>query len=260
VVRLTSDRAARRQHLPFPPLLLQILAAEGPAGLYRGLGAVIAGVGPAAAIYFGAVETARTFASRFPPSPLADAAVGVAAQLVAGVAFTPVDVIKERLQAARLTRSPVQSPLAAARAALAAAGPAGLLKGYWMTNAVWLPWGGLYFAGYEALTRRARERGATGGLLPLPAATQLLVGAAAAAAASLATHPLDVVKTRVQVLSAAAPGVTARSALKSALAAEGPSALWAGAGPRAVALAGATGVQWLVYERARAWLRGEGGA
>ena len=116
MVRLTSDRAARRQHFPFPPLLLQILAAEGPAGLYRGLGAVVAGVGPAAAIYFGAVETARTFASRFPPSPLADAAVGVAAQLVAGVAFTPVDVIKERLQAARLTRSPVQSPLAAARA------------------------------------------------------------------------------------------------------------------------------------------------
>ena len=42
-----------------PPLNTQILASDGPRGLYRGLGAVVLGAGPASAVYFAAAETAR---------------------------------------------------------------------------------------------------------------------------------------------------------------------------------------------------------
>ena len=79
------------------------------------------------------------------------------------------------------------------------AGPLGLFKGYWATNCVWLPWNVLYIALYEGARRSARrvlgrEEGA-----PLPAAATMASGFAAACVATVATHPPDVVKTRLQV-------------------------------------------------------------
>lgn len=236
-------------HSPHPPLhATQILATDGPRGFYRGLGAVLLGTGPASATYFAAAEAARAALPRLgAPPPAVEPLVGIAAQLAAGVAFTPVDVVKERLQAARVTGGGgATSTRAAVAAALRAGGPASLLSGYWVTNAVWLPWSALYFGVYERLKAVASDGGSA-----LPAPTQLAVGATAAAAASLATHPLDVVKTRTQVLSAADPRLTARAVALAAWRREGVRAFWAGAGPRAAQLATATGLQWLVYERAR---------
>ena len=237
---------------PFTPSLPphhQILATDGPRGFYRGLGAVILGPGPASAVYFGAAEAARSTLPRLGvPPPAIEPLVGVVAQLAAGAAFTPVDVIKERLQAGRLTGGETGGTRAAVAAALRSGGPASLLRGYWVTNAVWLPWSALYFAFYSRLKEWA---GGGDPDTPLPPLTQLSVGAAAAAAASLATHPLDVIKTRTQVLSASDPGLTARAAAVAAWRREGARAFWAGAGPRAAQLAAATGLQWLVYERAR---------
>ena len=241
-----------------PPLNTQILASDGPRGLYRGLGAVVLGAGPASAVYFAAAETARAAlpALGLPPAAVGPLA-GVAAQLAAGVAFTPVDIVKERLQATRVTGGgggTGTSAVAAVAAALRSGGPASLLRGYWVTNAVWLPWSALYFGGYERLRgwAVARERGeGVGTDAPLSAPTQLAVGAAAAAAASLATHPLDVVKTRCQVLSAGDQTMTAARAAALAWRNEGARAFAAGAGARAAQLAAATGLQWLVYERLR---------
>ena len=233
--------------------LPQIIATDGPRGFYRGLPAVLLGAGPASAVYFGAAEAARSSYTRLGvPAAATEPLVGLVAQLAAGAAFTPVDVIKERLQAGRLTGGDTGSTRAAVAAALRSGGPSSLLRGYWVTNAVWLPWSALYFEAYS----RLKEWAGVGGpdAPPLPPLTQLSVGATAAAAASLATHPLDVIKTRTQVLSASDPGLTARAAAVAAWRREGVRAFWAGAGPRAAQLAAATGLQWLVYERARAEL------
>ena len=79
---------------------MQVAAAEGAAGFYRGFGAILAGVVPASMAYFSGYESGR----RLVPAGhgvLGDMAVGVWAQLVAGVVYTPIDIVKERLQVRR---------------------------------------------------------------------------------------------------------------------------------------------------------------
>ena len=55
----------------------QALAAEGPAGLYRGFAAVLTGVLPANALYYGTYELLKGHL----PGPVGAAAVGAAAQV-----------------------------------------------------------------------------------------------------------------------------------------------------------------------------------
>lgn len=55
------------------------------------------GAAPAQAVYFGGYEVGRQLV---PPGNgvAGDMAVGCIAQVIAGTAFTPVDIVKERLQ------------------------------------------------------------------------------------------------------------------------------------------------------------------
>lgn len=93
-----------------------ILAAEGAPGFYRGLGAVLVGVVPANLAYFGGYEASKAAIAGawggpggqplLPPGPAADMAAGVGAQVLAGVVYTPIDIVKERLQVGRGHKPP----------------------------------------------------------------------------------------------------------------------------------------------------------
>ena len=75
----------------------QVARSEGLPGFYRGFGAVLSGVVPATALYFGSYETGK----RLVPASygvLGDMLVGCYTQALAGIVFTPVDIIKERMQ------------------------------------------------------------------------------------------------------------------------------------------------------------------
>lgn len=96
-------------------------------------------------------------------------------------------------------RAPPRHAAAALWAILRDAGPLGLFKGYWATNCVWLPWNILYIALYEGCRRSARSALGRGESAPLPAAATMGCALAAASAATVATHPPDVIKTRLQV-------------------------------------------------------------
>ncbi|KAK9808684.1 hypothetical protein WJX72_001868 [[Myrmecia] bisecta] len=76
---------------------LQVTSTEGLHGLYKGFAAILAGVIPANAIYFGGYELGKAMV---PASYgiLGDMLTGTVAQLAAGVAYTPIDIVKERLQ------------------------------------------------------------------------------------------------------------------------------------------------------------------
>ena len=114
---------------------------------------------------------------------------------------------------------------------------------------------------YERLSASlGRRPGDPGGTLLRSGACGLGAGAVAA----LVTTPADVVKTRFQVaahLSAATPAVRSGGAVAAAAAiarAEGPRALFAGAGPRLLKVAPACAIMIGTYEYAKALFLGIG--
>lgn len=85
------------------------------------------------------------------------------------------------------------SSLQALKGALAHAGVAGLFRGYWATNAVWLPWNIVYICTYERLKRLAATATAQyGGVLRAaaePQATQASPSSAGIGGADGAEQP-----------------------------------------------------------------------
>jgi solute carrier family 25 citrate transporter 1 len=201
---------------------------------------------------------------------------GVMAAPAAGAAAGPAAAAAA---AARIT------PLEAARAVWAHQGLRGFYRGYWAMNALWMPWNLIYLPLYEASKRRvyhwqrrrqaegqARgggvrhqpagvEEGGAGGVvvlhtdLPLsqvlPAWAFPLCSSTSAAVAAVVTHPVDVVKTRLQVLSAAEAGRERRTAVGVARElhlAEGAAGFGRGMAARVATLSVGSTVSWFVYE------------
>ncbi|KAK9822937.1 hypothetical protein WJX74_006274 [Apatococcus lobatus] len=246
----------------------QIANAEGAAGFYRGFGAVLAGVVPATMVYYAAYETSKKYVPD-ELGPLKGMTVGLMTQLAAGLAFTPVDIIKERMQAQRLMRHAYSytGPAHAAASILRSQGAGGLLRGYWLTNAVWLPWNTLYIALYQqskqtlaaclqasAAQTQIQESSAAApqpAPAPLPGWAIGACSAASAAAAAVITHPLDVVKTRLQVGAAsptAAGGASSLQIARHLQATEGWQGFGRGLGARVVTIAPGAALQWFLYE------------
>eukprot|EP00958_Prasinococcus_capsulatus_P021740 scaffold2986_cov406-Prasinococcus_capsulatus_cf.AAC.10 len=79
--------------------LTRLVVEEGARGAFRGFGAVLACTAPANALYFASYEKSKTALGPI----LGDSSTtymvsGLVAQFFAGLIFTPMDVIKERLQ------------------------------------------------------------------------------------------------------------------------------------------------------------------
>ena len=230
---------------------------EGLVGFYRGLGAVLILSTPGTMAYYGGYELAR----RAVPEGLwgRDALVGALAQVGAGAVFTPMDVVKERLQVRALLGSRASGAsvgLHEVARLVAREGWGSLFRGYWAGNAVWVPWNMVYISCYEETRRRlgsARGGGALGGAEV--ASCAILSGAAAC----IATHPLDVAKTRLQALPPAILGARGSSlpgVLLEMLRQEGVAGLCSGLGTRVAAVAPGVAISWYVYEGVKPHLLG----
>jgi len=202
----------------------------------------------------------------------ADMATGAFAQVLAGVVYTPIDIVKERMQVQALMTSSYSysSPRDAFRSLLhQGSGLRGIFKGYWATNAVWLPWNALYIAGYEQLKRSCaaslQQQNRSGQHSPqqqlsegqqLPAWVIASCSATAAAAAAIVTHPFDVVKTRLQVLSAGPQqaGLTALQVAQQQLQREGAGSFFHGLTARLLNIAPGCALSWALYEHLKTWL------
>eukprot|EP00884_Botryococcus_braunii_P017889 jgi/Botrbrau1/4784/Bobra.0325s0007.1 len=245
----SSPRAALR-------LVRQVAASEGVPGFYRGFGAVLVGSIPGSMAYFGAFEMAKVLLPA--DSGLAGGlATGAFAQLLGGLVFTPMDIIKERLQAQRQMRGlyTYRGSWDAFKDAWARGGLPSLFRGYWLTNSVWLPWSMLYAAVYgEAKKAAALRLGCEEA--QLPAVAIVAASAGSAGFAGLLTHPLDVVKTRLQVLSAVTGQghISAGSVVEDLYRSAGLRAFAAGLGTRSLHLACSTALSWVLYEEAKQYL------
>lgn len=134
--------------------------------------------------------------------------------------------------------------------------PTGVFRGYWATNCVWLPWNSLYIAGYEQLKRSACTALHCSDQQQLPPWAVASCSAAAAAAAAVVTHPFDVVKTRLQVLTAqpGQAGLTAARLAGQQLQREGLGSFFHGLTARLLNIAPGCALSWALYEHLKGWL------
>ena len=250
----------------------KLARAEGVAGFYRGFSAVAAAVPLASAVYFGGYELTKSMllasesAAALPPSAVYVAS-GVVAQACAGVVYTPMDVVKERMQvqqmllrgsggggtAARPPPVMFASSAACFASILRAEGPRGAWRGYWAANAAWWPWNVLYFVTYERLRDAAAARMAGGDKAALPPLVSATAATAAAALATVVTNPVDVVKTRLQALPGGAGAAGGALGVARAMyAAEGSAVFAAGLSARVLSIAPGSFIAFFAFESIRA--------
>ncbi|XP_019053253.1 PREDICTED: mitoferrin-like isoform X2 [Nelumbo nucifera] len=175
--------------------LRSVLQHEGTIGLYRGIGAMALGAAPAHAVYFSVYEFFKEYLSSGNPNNSAAHAVsGVFATVASDAVFTPMDMVKQRLQ---LRSSPYRGVMDCVRRVLREEGFEAFYASYRTTVLMNAPYTAVHFATYEAAKRGLME------ISPESASDERLVvhataGAAAGALAAAVTTPLDVVKTQLQ--------------------------------------------------------------
>ena len=108
----------------------------------------------------------------------------------------PMDVIKERLQIEGQIKTEILGgSFHAFKQIVKTEGLFGLYRAYWIHQLTWAPFNGLYFLCYEECRKFTQEYQ----LLPSGMINNFASGLFAGTIASVATSPLDLVKTRLQV-------------------------------------------------------------
>lgn len=126
-----------------------IMKKEGPLGLYRGIGAMGLGAGPAHAVYFAVYESLKEHlgGNRSGYHPFAHALAGAGATIASDAVFTPMDVVKQRLQ---LRHSPYRGVLDCVKKTMKEEGIGAFYRSYRTTVVMNIPFTAVHFAAYEA--------------------------------------------------------------------------------------------------------------
>ncbi|KAI0029669.1 solute carrier family 25 member 38 [Vararia minispora EC-137] len=193
-----------------PPVLRlarDVVVAEGPLGLWRGTNASLARNIPGIALYmtglsqvrsmlartsmFSAPEGQRRLSTLPTLSHSGNMFAGAATRVAVGILLNPISVLKARYESS-LHSLP---SLPAAFRDLMRAGPSELTRGLLASSVRDAPYAGLFVLSYEGMKRQ------TGNALPLLPSSIVHTTSAATAGtlATLATHPFDVIKTKIQV-------------------------------------------------------------
>ena len=223
-------------------------ANGGWRGLYGGFGAVAAMAPAASGAYFVGYESGKR---AFGESASASALAGMWAQALAGVVYTPMDVVKERLQtqgalAETARAGTYRNWTHAIRTIAREEGVRGLFRGYWAQNFVWWPWSAAYFMIYDGTRGTAAASTASGETSPTMSSACATL---AASTATVMTHPLDLAKTRLQTLRfESASSASMRSVLSRVVEREGVRGLFAGVNARVAAVAPGSAISFYVYE------------
>ncbi|XAR54816.1 hypothetical protein NMG60_11030121 [Bertholletia excelsa] len=242
------------------------IAAEGPGGLYKGMGAPLATVAAFNALLFTVRGQMEALLRSEPGSPLSvnqqvicGAGAGVAVSFLA----CPTELIKCRLQA--------QSALAAestgsATVAVKYAGPMdvgrhvlrseggirGLFKGLVPTLAREVPGNAAMFGVYEALKQYLAGGQDTSSL---GRGSLIVAGGLAGASFWVSVYPTDVVKSVIQVDDYKNPKFSGSiDAFRKILASEGVKGLYRGFGPAMARSVPANAACFLAYEITRSSL------
>lgn len=176
--------------------LRSIVQTEGPSALYRGIGAMGLGAGPAHAVYFSVYETCKKrFSGGNPNNAVAHAASGVCATVASDAVFTPMDMVKQRLQ---LSNSGYKGVFDCVKRVISEEGYHAFYASYRTTVLMNAPFTAVHFATYEAAKRGLNEISSESVVDDERLIVHATAGAAAGSLAAAVTTPLDVVKTQLQ--------------------------------------------------------------
>lgn len=223
---------------------------------YRGIGVTLLTVTPATALYLTVREAAQNaLLPHLGDTALNDAASGVLAELAGSVLFTPMEVLKARLQ---ISRTGEEGKLLYQLKSIAAKeGYRGFYRGYVMGIASYLPYNVLWWTTYGNIRRSLHEKSA-----------QFSIACAAGVAAMSSAafiHPLELVKTRYQVATsdtvAAAGGVVGsrnsdkeglRQVVRNVMKESGPKGFYSGFVPTLLRSVPSAIIMMSVFEHLKA--------
>lgn len=246
--------------------LHRISTQEGVGRLWRGIGSVIIGAGPAHAIYFAAYEQAKRLLQSEKLylagwwNPIAIGLAGAIATASSDGFMTPFDVVKQRMQ---IYQSTHKSALACARSIWRTEGLVGFFISYPTTLISNVPFHMIQFPTYEfcrsILVRwinnnREYHRNHYNRESPL---AHVIAGGIAGGTAAFFTTPIDVIKTTLQTRNLIVGNITGmRDAVALIYKEHGAKGFLRGAIPRTLTFIPGTALCWMVYEYFKAHLRG----
>ncbi|KAH6796912.1 Mitochondrial substrate carrier family protein [Perilla frutescens var. hirtella] len=243
----------------------QTIAAEGPRGLYKGMGAPLATVAAFNAVLFTVRGQMEGLLRSSPGTPLTvsqQVVCGAGAGVAVSFLACPTELIKCRLQAqsALATAGPDAAiavkyggPMDVARHVLHSEGGArGLFKGLFPTMAREVPGNAAMFGVYEALKQYLAGGKDTSSL---GRGSLILAGGLAGASFWVSVYPTDVVKSVLQVDDYKNPKYSGSvDAFRKILKAEGVKGLYKGFGPAMARSVPANAACFLAYEVTRSSL------
>ncbi|KAM0332474.1 hypothetical protein ACHAQA_002755 [Verticillium albo-atrum] len=183
---------------------------------------------------------------------------GATAGLVSRFVIAPLDVVKIRLQLQSHSLSdPLSHPaarggpiykgtLSTLRHILRNEGLPGLWKGNVPAELMYLCYGGIQFTAYRSATQILR--GASGDRHLPHAVESFVAGATAGAAATTATYPLDLLRTRFAAQGNERVYASLRGAIREIYRDEGPKGFFRGLGPGIAQIVPYMGMFFAAYE------------
>ncbi|KAI3451286.1 hypothetical protein Pfo_007951 [Paulownia fortunei] len=242
----------------------QTLAAEGPRGLYKGMGAPLATVAAFNAVLFTVRGQMEALLRSAPGTPLTvnqQVVCGAGAGVAVSFLACPTELIKCRLQAQSALATSGSGavavkyggPMDVARHVLQSEGGArGLFKGLVPTLAREVPGNAAMFGVYEALKQYLAGGQNTSNL---GRGSLILAGGLAGASFWVSVYPTDVIKSVLQVDDYKNPKFSGSvDAFRKILKTEGVKGLYKGFGPAMARSIPANAACFLAYEVTRSSL------
>eukprot|EP00898_Chlorokybus_atmophyticus_P007189 jgi/Chlat1/7471/Chrsp6S07476 len=199
----------------------QIARIEGAAGFYKGFTTVIMGSIPARVVYLSILEVMKDVVGKLMPpginevtsAGITNAVAGLTSSMATQLVVVPVDVVSQRLMVqggVGGTQAKYLGGSHAFRTILRHEGIPGLYRGFGASLITYAPsssvWWGAYGASQRGIWRLLYSAGWSETESPSRSAVvavQTSASLCAGACSAFVTNPLDVIKTRLQVLEMA---------------------------------------------------------
>ncbi|EAU81512.2 hypothetical protein CC1G_10970 [Coprinopsis cinerea okayama7 len=254
----------RSSHNPSLILVVarNVIRTEGWKGLWGGTTPSLIRNVPGVALYMTGVTQLRAFLATSPyfaivrkPSAKNSGSVlptlthqgnllaGAFTRVAVGFVLNPFSVLKARYESNLYHYTSLNQALTS----LVKAGPSELFKGFWASSLRDAPYAGLFILSYEKIKQEMSRLFPASATLRSPL-IHSLSAASAGAIATMATHPFDVIKTRVQVRSREDQYQSFFGTVRAVVRERGLKGLFDGASLRMSRKVLSSAIGWAVYE------------